>query len=417
VKVIGNRKLIWGVLALLWSTALLPAIAVAQFDDELVFASDESSDPFDDTPLTTKPTPASPATQSPRPYYTGASTPGPLNPGAAVESSLSRSIMAAPSASPLTANSNAASAIDCHGDCCCDGCDCGYCCDSCWPRWYVEAEAIFLWRNTDVRTQSVVRSSPSGVTVLNSRSPDFDSGIGPRALIGIRTSECTAWECQYFSALDMTGTASIASPNSLTAAGQIPNLPGWRLFNAADVQCESELHNVEINYVRSWNGLSLLGGFRFVRLTDRFGLNIYDTGTSDLYNVHCANDLYGAQLGGRWRECCGKFYYEFTGKAGVFGNDANTWQYLTSADQSQIQRNFTNYQNSTAFVGDLNLSIGYRLNKVWAARCGYNVLWIDQVAMSADQLDFNVIPGSGRQMSTDGDVFLHGVNVGLEGRW
>ena len=47
----------------------------------------------------------------------------------------------------------------------------------------------------------------------------------------------------------------------------------------------------------------------------------------------------------------------------------------------------------------------------------YNVLWIDQVAMSADQLDLNVIPGAGRQISTDGAVFLNGVNVGLEGRW
>lgn len=334
------------------------------------------------------------------------------------------------SAAPPNANWDAASADSqytfsqpgacCNGNCadggCCNGA-CGDCCNPCWPRWYVQAEAMFLWRNNDTRVQPVIISSATSATVFDTRSADFDTGIGPRALIGLRTSDCTAWECQYFSALDMSGSSSVSSPGQLNAAGSFPQLLGWDAIDGANVRYSSELHNVEINHVHTWGELSLLGGFRFVRLSEDYDLGVTQSLGSDAYNVHTENNMYGAQLGGRWRECRGKFFWDFTGKAGIFGNDANQSQYLTSAGGAQLQRNFTSFDSSVAFVGDLNLSIGFRMNQVWAVRCGYNVLWIDQVALAANQLDFAINSGAGRTITSNGDVILHGINVGLEGRW
>ena len=105
------------------------------------------------------------------------------------------------------------------------------------------------------------------------------------------------------------------------------------------VDYTSELHNVEINYVHTWGRLSVLGGFRFVRLSDDFGLQStavspgipwsQPLSLSDEYHVHSENNLYGAQLGGRYRICCERFFGEFTGKAGLFGNDLNQSQFLT----------------------------------------------------------------------------------------
>ena len=71
---------------------------------------------------------------------------------------------------------------------------------------------------------------------------------------------------------------------------------------------------------------------------------------------------------------------------------------------------------TVAFIGDLNLSVGYQLSRVWAARCGYNLMWIDQVALAPDQLDFD-ISSPGTHISTGGDVFLQGINVALEAHW
>jgi hypothetical protein len=70
-----------------------------------------------------------------------------------------------------------------------------------------------------------------------------------------------------------------------------------------------------------------------------------------------------------------------------------------------------------AFVGDLNLTAIYQINSVWGARLGYNVIFIEGVALAPDQLDFTNTPSSGSGIDTDGSVFLHGINAGLEARW
>jgi Putative beta barrel porin-7 (BBP7) len=303
---------------------------------------------------------------------------------------------------------------------------CDQSCGNCWPKWYVQAGAEFLWRDNRSGIQPVVQST-SGNTIFDTHSADFDTGIGPRILLGMRTTECDAWEVQYFSALDFSGQADIDSPGDLTAPGDFSQLAGWTDANHMHVDYTSELHNIEINYLHTWGRLSILAGFRFVRLTDDFGLRstsiLNDPGGADLvflnnsYHVHSENNLYGAQLGGRYRICCDQFFCEFTGKAGLFGNDLNQSQYLTADGGSQVVRNFTVYDGTTALVADMNISAGFRLNCVWAFRCGYNLMWVDQVALAADQLNFTLASDAGTHVEKRGDVFLQGIDVGLEGRW
>jgi hypothetical protein len=52
-------------------------------------------------------------------------------------------------------------------------------------------------------------------------------------------------------------------------------------------------------------------------------------------------------------------------------------------------------------------------NETWGLRVGYNLVWIDGVALA--QLDFEN-PDEPRFVSAAG-VFLHGANFGLEARW
>ena len=231
--------------------------------------------------------------------------------------------------------------------------------------------------------------------------------------------ECTGWEFQYYSALDFSGEADVFSPGNLAGAGQFPQLPGWSGVDQIHTDYTSELHDIEINYQRVWGRLSLLGGFRYLRLTDDFGMRATSFGPtfSDDYRVHSENNLFGAQLGARYRAVYNSFFWEVTGKAGVFGNDANQSQFLTATGNSTVVRNFSNADGNTSFVGDLNISAGFQLTCVWAFRCGYNLLWIDQVALAADQLNFNIGPTAGTGVDRRGDVFLQGINVGFEGRW
>jgi hypothetical protein len=44
-------------------------------------------------------------------------------------------------------------------------------------------------------------------------------------------------------------------------------------------------------------------------------------------------------------------------------------------------------------------------------------MWIEGVATAPDQLDFTDTSTSGSHVVSNGGLFLHGANVGLEARW
>jgi hypothetical protein len=75
-------------------------------------------------------------------------------------------------------------------------------------------------------------------------------------------------------------------------------------------------------------------------------------------------------------------------------------------------------RGGAAFVGGGNLSALYLLNNVWNIRAGYSVLWLQGLALSPDQLDFNFANSQGgSQLHNNTGLVLHGINIGLEARW
>ena len=118
------------------------------------------------------------------------------------------------------------------------------------------------------------------------------------------------------------------------------------------------------------------------------------------------------------RRTWGRFGWEATGKAGIFGNAAQETQSVTDFPNFALRPTVSSSGSEVAFVGELNLSALYRLTDVWNLKAGYNVMWIDGLALAPDQLDFNFATSpSGNQLQNGGAMFLHGVNVGLEARW
>ena len=75
-------------------------------------------------------------------------------------------------------------------------------------------------------------------------------------------------------------------------------------------------------------------------------------------------------------------------------------------------------KSGVAFVGQGNVSGLYALTNIWNLRAGYNVIWVEGLALAPDQLNFDFAnAGAGTQLNNNGGIFLHGVNVGLEARW
>ena len=77
-------------------------------------------------------------------------------------------------------------------------------------------------------------------------------------------------------------------------------------------------------------------------LGETFDIQYTDVQTgSSQYNISAYNNLFGGQLGGRVGHACGPWSYDFTGKAGVYGNiikssqNVSDFSGFTDVDQRQ----------------------------------------------------------------------------------
>ncbi len=181
----------------------------------------------------------------------------------------------------------------------------------------------------------------------------------------------------------------------------------------------SRIHNAELNLIRPTTcpGLSILGGFRYFNLDERFNLNSEDVlhGTSDC-NIRTDNYLYGAQIGASLKRQWSHVELEFLGKAGIFGAESRQQTFLGDNDNTTILRNTSVRGGQEAFIGELGFNGTLHVTQSLYCRAGYNLIWVDGVARATDQLDFTNTALSSTTLYS-GSAFLHGFNVGLEARW
>jgi hypothetical protein len=316
-------------------------------------------------------------------------------------------------------------------DCCCQ-----------WRPWfYGQAEALFLERDIRGDEQVVVidvNRPPGDDVVLRTGDLDFDFESGFRALLGYQLKPCMAVEFVYFGVSDASASATAVGNDNLAVPGDL-GLVSLDFFDAdiMRVSYSAEMHNFEVNLVGTspacchcggccgcGGSASLLAGFRYLNLDEVFNINStdFDTGTSN-YNISTRNNLYGFQIGARWKRCWERLGVDFTGKAGIFANDAKQRQFVTdfgggpAFPQFFLRTPRSASSTNVAFVGDLNLSLCYKLTDVWSVRGGYNLMWIEGVGLAPSQLDFTNTPTSGTQTVDSGGVFWHGVNVGVQACW
>ena len=103
----------------------------------------------------------------------------------------------------------------------------------------------------------------------------------------------------------------------------------------------------------------------------------------------------------------------------MYENYATQSQLLTDVNSPPFARSpgggAFGSRHTTAFVGNIGLSGIYHFSNFLAIRAGYNVMFIDNVALT-DQTNF-VLNDNGGGIKHDANLFLYGVNVGLDGRF
>jgi len=331
---------------------------------------------------------------------------------------------------PGLAHAQPVPAAPCYDDCCWWGENCcfwsGIDPPWCTGRWYGGAEALVNWRRDNQTNRLAVIEVTSeavaapGTAVFSTGDLEFDDESGFRVMVGRRIDECRAWEASYFgiddwaSAATVTGANNIALPGDLGAASLD--------FFAADtmnITYQTRLQSAEFNWIETHGGLQIFGGFRYLSLREEFNIESTDadSGTSD-YNIRSQNDLYGAQYGGRYAESREWWGWDITGKVGVLGNVAEQTQFVTDSVVGGFLRDpITAQAGQVAFLAEANLSAQVNLTKVWSVRAGYNVLWIQGLALAPDQLDFRDSIMGGNVINSEETVFYHGASVGLYAHW
>lgn len=280
------------------------------------------------------------------------------------------------------------------------------CCDC--RCWTIRAEAI-IWDRVGGSNVPLV----GGPVPLSSDDLDFDWAAGPR-LTFIRHGICgSCWdlEAAYFGIDGWSATADLADIDTFLTDPTI-NVVG---VTPGTVGYGSTLDSFELNFRRGYNDwLTWFIGFRMLEVGEELTADFNGLASAG-FDVN--NHLYGGQLGldAVLFDRGGPFYANLIGKAGIYGNSADS--VTTTVGVGGALPLVVANGDDTAFVGELSLLAGYRLTERMNIVGGYNLLWIDGVALAPDQLATTNIATGVATVDTSSTLFYHGFNVGLEYYW
>lgn len=272
------------------------------------------------------------------------------------------------------------------------------------------------------------------------------------------------WGMQPFESRVQT-PADVSNINLGLNAGQVqiwnPQIGLWvdgdaeflTVANQQQYTYRSEVHNVEVNLVNGslggqqsempWDFQFTLGA-RFFRFEDRLSIDsAYDVNQQGMERTfanlsaadyawvtriseHVTNDLWGGQVGlfGAWyAHPCVRF---FAGsKFGVFNNhmdaeyDIRQWNGLGARTIDTTGAVVSGYparavRNDIALLAQLDVGVDWVFAANWSARFGYRLVGVSGVALSDQQIPFNLHElGNATQIHHTGDLVLHGAFCGI----
>lgn len=331
-----------------------------------------------------------------------------------------------------------------------------------YPRWTVSAEAIVLDRVGSADRTLVERvpgsvsfakvPSTPGTPALN--STDLNQGFAPGMRLGVTCQVAPNYglELSFFRVSGWDSTRSIGPDNPPNWL--VMRAPG-SFFQTQDFSYQSmtwdystELYNAELNVRYTLTSrITMLAGFRWLQLNDnlsgtlpppdrilplwKFNPNntlldvarieklpgIPATGTfPPFWNASTANNLYGLQIGadGRLFEH-GPFSLEGLIKAGGYWNHASE---STGVSLQKVVYPSGAATDHAAFVGEAGLQCGYQLTGGLKLKLGYELLWLDGVALAPGQIQetFTISPATVNALGVNSasGVLFHGATAGLE---
>jgi hypothetical protein len=300
----------------------------------------------------------------------------------------------------------------------CDSCNSGDSCEPCMtsccdPTCFAMVGAVILHRSRP--DSAVIATPPTGTpgTLINASDLDnfgWDNGVD--ATIGKRLSNGLIVEGRFFNDESAQADSDIPAVTTFRIAGiGVTILGGGGLHETYNTDMDSSELNVGTALTP---GCTFFTGFRWIELHDQLRVNLVGTGLN-IASWDENNHLYGGQMGTHIRFTNASSPFQFTGtlKAGAYGDVAD------NSFTSQIVSRASDSDTSLAFVGEVQFMANYRLTQHVGLYGGYQVMWIDDVAIAGDQAATTVqaVGGTRSPINTDGRVVYDGVLTGVSYVW
>jgi len=287
---------------------------------------------------------------------------------------------------------------------------------------------------------------PSPNIIMSTDDLEFKDQIGVRLNAAVQVLATATAEFTYYGLFSWTSSDSRSDPlgglfSPITNFATFP--PGGfpQTDNAIlhSIAYSSSMDNFELNFRRRYTGpncrvqASVLAGVRYFYLLEDFryfteGLDTdpittgNQAGTMD-YNIRARNSLTGFQVGADlWSTVVPGIKAGGEIKAGVFGNYGNQTTVINVTEPSATFNENVD-MNDIAVVADANVMVIWRFNPNWTFRAGFFLLYIDGIALAAEQFNEsappNLVSPSLRipAANDNGTAFYHGGFAGLEWMW
>jgi hypothetical protein len=356
-------------------------------------------------------------------------------------------------------------------------------------RFWADAEYL-LWftKNSEIpplfTTGSPFDAPPAalgrpGTAVLF--GPDVDQGVRPggRFSTGYWFDDCHRFGLDgsfFFLAQDSVafratsdgsaGSGVLAipyldvTPNSFTNGQNtiLLALPGVSA-GSAQAFISSNLQSADVNgrsrVLRGTSGyVDVLGGFRYLRLSEALDLSADATTIDDPFNVvslstssgfATRNHFYGGQLGTEAELTCGCWFLDLRSKLalgdnhetalvdGSFTFNARGQSTTVQSGPFAMPSNIGSHSHDTfSFVPEIGIDLGYQIGNHLRAKCGYSLLYWTDVVRPGDQIDAamnmsqlqaplgpGALTGPARPAMSfkETDFWAQGVSLGVEFRY
>lgn len=287
---------------------------------------------------------------------------------------------------------------------------------------YVQIDALWLARANSVNRKIAVEL-PGNTQKLNARDASLSDSldIGQMYTLGYRFDKISAIEATFFGFNDWNNSATAFDPTgNLGLAGTLQLATTDFIFaDRMTINYSSSLYNAEVNYKQTIEGMTLLAGFRYFNLNERFDVNSHNPifNESSDYNVSVVNRLIGLQVGAGYNLQFGRVNLGALAKIGAYANLAHQNTLLQDFGNAIVLRNYRAETSPVSVLGEIQLNASYQLYDWLALRFGYRFIGVNNLALGPNQLDLSNSPTGNKFITAQDYLLLNGVNAGVEIRW